>query len=128
MKELWYGWIRDIAFYTLLMELILHVLPEKSHKKYLQFFMGLVLILLVVSPLLSFAGLDGKLDETYALQTGEAQLQDFVRRQEALEESREALIQQETEEEQVSQGISETDTRKGEEIEIHIEIGAMEED
>ena len=33
MKELLYGWIRDIAFYTLLMEVVLHVLPEQGQRK-----------------------------------------------------------------------------------------------
>ena len=57
MKEFIFGWIQDIAFYTLLMEVVLHVLPEQGQKKYLQFFMGIVLIILVVSPMLSAAGL-----------------------------------------------------------------------
>ena len=41
MKEFIFGWIQDIAFYTLLMEVVLHVLPEQGQKKYLQFFMGI---------------------------------------------------------------------------------------
>ena len=49
------------------MEVVLHVLPEQGQKKYLQFFMGIVLIILVISPMLSAAGLDRQLDETYAL-------------------------------------------------------------
>ena len=64
MKEFIYGWIQDIAFYTLLMEVVLHVLPEQGQKKYLQFFMGIVLIILVISPILSAVVLDPQLDET----------------------------------------------------------------
>lgn len=47
MKELLYGWIRDVAFYTLLMNVVLHVLPEESQRKYLRFFMGIVLMIVV---------------------------------------------------------------------------------
>ena len=64
MKELLFGWVQDIAFYTLLMVVVLHVLPEKSQRKYLQFFMGIVLMILVISPFLSALGLDRQLDET----------------------------------------------------------------
>ena len=46
MKELLFEWIQDIAFYTLLMVVVLHVLPEKNQRKYLQFFMGIVLMIL----------------------------------------------------------------------------------
>ena len=57
MKAFLYGWIRDIAFYTILMTVVLHLLPEESQKKYVRFFMGIVLMLVVLSPLLSAAGL-----------------------------------------------------------------------
>ena len=45
MKEFLYGWIRDIAFYAILMTVILHLLPEEGQKKYVRFFMGVVLML-----------------------------------------------------------------------------------
>ena len=48
MKEFLYGWIRDVAFYTLLMNVVLHVLPEESQRKYLRFFMGIVLMIVVL--------------------------------------------------------------------------------
>ena len=85
MKEFLYGWVQDIAFYTLLMEVVLHVLPDRNQKQYLRFFMGIVLIILVISPVLSAAGLDRTLDETYARQTYDQELQEFLRRQEEIE-------------------------------------------
>ena len=30
MREIVFGWLQDIAFYTLLMEVVLHVLPEQE--------------------------------------------------------------------------------------------------
>lgn len=86
MKELLFGWIQDIAFYTLLMVVVLHVLPEKNQRKYLQFFMGIVLMILVISPFLTALGLEQQLDETYARQTYDRELQEFLRKQEAIEE------------------------------------------
>ena len=70
MKEFIYGWIQDIAFYTILMEVVLHVLPEQGQKKYLQFFMGIVLIILVISPVLSAAGLDGPMTRSFRSSRG----------------------------------------------------------
>ena len=94
MKAFLYGWIRDIAFYTILMTVVLHLLPEESQKKYVRFFMGIVLMLVVLSPLLSAAGLSDTLDGIYAEQTCDAELQDFVRRQEELEQAYEREIEQ----------------------------------
>lgn len=94
MKAFLYGWIRDIAFYTILMTVVLHLLPEESQKKYVRFFMGIVLMLVVLSPLLSAAGLSDTLDGIYAEQTCDAELQDFVRRQEELEQAYEREIGQ----------------------------------
>ena len=97
MKEFIYGWIQDIAFYTILMEVVLHVLPEQGQKKYLQFFMGIVLIILAISPVLSAAGLDGQLDEAYARQTYDQELQEFQRRQQMIEESYESRLEERVE-------------------------------
>lgn len=145
MKELLYEWIRDIAFYTLLMTVVLHVLPEKSQRKYLQFFMGVVLIILVISPVLGFAGLERQLDEAYTMQTFDEELQRFREQQEAIEaeyqrhleeriteaqeeqqkqaEEREGQHTEEWEIEEIQAGSS----RKGEDIEIpeiQIDIGS----
>lgn len=98
MKAFLYGWIRDIAFYTILMTVVLHLLPEESQKKYVRFFMGIVLMLVVLSPLLSAAGLSDTLDGIYAEQTCDAELQDFVRRQEELEQAYEREIEQKEQE------------------------------
>ena len=42
MREIVFGWLQDIAFYTLLMEVVLHVLPEQEQKTILlRFYKGL---------------------------------------------------------------------------------------
>ena len=43
MKEFLDGWVRDIAFYTILMTVLLHLLPGESQRKYVRFFLGVVL-------------------------------------------------------------------------------------
>lgn len=139
MKELLYGWIRDIAFYTLLMTVVLHVLPEKSQRKYLQFFMGIVLIILVISPVLSFTGLNRQLDELYTRQTFDEELQRFREQQEEIEDRyqrrlEEKLREVQAESEEMEQEGEEPESvqpRKGESVEIpeiQIEIGSPGED
>lgn len=141
MKDFLFGWVRDIAFYTLLMVVVLHVLPEKSQRKYLQFFMGVVMIILVLSPVLKFTGLEGHLDETYVWQTYDWELQEFHRRQEELEARYQVRIeeqikeaQEEIEAEQMEEGEvveNRGTSREGTDIGvegIRVEIGTLEED
>ena len=134
MREIVFGWLQDIAFYTLLMEVVLHVLPEQEQKKYLQFFMGIVLIILVISPALSAAGLDRQLDESYVRQTYDQELQEFQERQTAIEEEYERRLEERVEEaagelEELEQEGEKQEEKDGIEIpEIRIEAGEPEED
>ncbi len=131
-----FGWIQDIAFYTLLMVVVLHVLPEKNQRKYLQFFMGIVLMILVMSPFLSALGLDRQLDEIYARQTYDRELQEFLKKQEAVEEEyqrhlEEKLYEARDEAEGLKEEQQEEEKEEGEDSgisEIHIEIGEQKED
>ena len=134
MRETIFGWIQDIAFYTLLMEVVLHVLPEQEQKKYLQFFMGIVLIILVISPALSAAGLDRQLDESYVRQTYDQELQEFQERQKEIEEEYERRLVERVEEaagelEELEQEGEKQEEKDGIEIpEIRIEAGERKED
>ncbi len=134
MREIVFGWLQDIAFYTLLMEVVLHVLPEQEQKKYLQFFMGIVLIILVISPALSAAGLDRQLDESYVRQTYDQELQEFQERQKAIEEEYERRLEERVEEaagelEELEQEGEKQEEKDGIEIpEIRIEAGERKED
>lgn len=131
-----FGWIQDIAFYTLLMVVVLHVLPEKNQRKYLQFFMGIVLMILVMSPFLSALGLDRQLDEIYARQTYDRELQEFLKKQEAVEEEyqrrlEEKLYEARDEAEGLKEEQQEEEKEEGEDSgisEIHIEIREQKED
>ncbi len=73
------------------------MLPEKHQRKYLEFFMGVVLIILVLSPLLRLTGLEQRLDATYARQTYDQELQEFLRRQEKLEAEYQKRVEEELE-------------------------------
>ena len=50
-------WIQKIISMLLVMSAVLQVIPGKDYEKYIRFFCGLVLILLVLSPLAALKGL-----------------------------------------------------------------------
>lgn len=51
-----YQWTKQIVFFYILMMAILHLLPKKSYQKYLRFFGGLVLAVLLLRPFLTVLG------------------------------------------------------------------------
>lgn len=57
MKEL-YQWLQDLAVYLILVSAILQALPQESYQKYIRFFPGLVLIILLMTPLLRLTDME----------------------------------------------------------------------
>ena len=45
-------WIRDIAVFLIVSAAVLHAVPGKDYRKYIRFFTGLILILLLAEPIL----------------------------------------------------------------------------
>lgn len=67
-------WIQNIAVYLIISAAILHAVPENGYRKYIRFFSGLVLILLLADPLLEFTGMARRFetiaDSLWAGETG----------------------------------------------------------
>ena len=61
MAESIYSWIQNLACFFILASAVMHFLPENSYKKYVQFYMGLLLILVILSPVFQFTGLEDKI-------------------------------------------------------------------
>ena len=57
MKEL-YQWLQDLAVYLILVSAILQALPQESYQKYIRCFSGLVLIILLMTPLLRLTDME----------------------------------------------------------------------
>lgn len=64
-------WLKNITFYYIIVTLILQMTPTQEYKKYIQFFTGLILILLLAEPVLSLTEM-GVSIESY-----EEQMQQF---------------------------------------------------
>ena len=48
MKENLYAWIKNLAVFYLLFTMVLHLVPAGKYEKYVRFFMGLLLILILI--------------------------------------------------------------------------------
>ena len=72
-----YEWIRNVAFYLVLVTALLHVLPRSGYQKYIRFFTGLVLILLVLAPVLKLFQMEEELRDAYRDDSWLEQLEEF---------------------------------------------------
>lgn len=54
--EVIYVWVKNIVCFYIFMAIITHLLPKESYRKYVRFFSGMLLTILVVTPVLSVFG------------------------------------------------------------------------
>ena len=65
MLQQLYGWIQNIAVYLIVATAVMHVIPGKDYGKYVRFFSGLVLILLLFTPVMNLTGMGERFRELY---------------------------------------------------------------
>jgi stage III sporulation protein AF len=51
-----YEWIMNIAFYMVMVTAVLHVVPNSDYKRYIRFFTGMVLAVMLTDPFLRIFG------------------------------------------------------------------------
>jgi len=51
--EFLYEWTRNFAFYMIIITVIIQIVPGETYKKYVRFFVGMVLILMLTQPILN---------------------------------------------------------------------------
>ena len=56
-----FSWMKNIAFFLILSGLLLQLLPDGKYRKYLKFFSGMILVILVASPVNHWFGLEEQL-------------------------------------------------------------------
>ena len=61
MEEL-YSWIRNIVVYMIMNTIVMNLLGNKSYKKYISIVSGMILVLIVITPILKLVKLDQSLD------------------------------------------------------------------
>ena len=75
MIQLVYRWMQNLAVYMILVTAFLQALPENSYRKYVRFFCGLLLTVLLAQPVLDLMGEAGQVTELY--RTGEQMIKEM---------------------------------------------------
>ena len=58
-----YAWVKNLVCFYILLTVVLHLLPKDNYQKYVRFFSGMLLTILVMSPVLSLMGSEEVLRE-----------------------------------------------------------------
>lgn len=65
MLDYIFGWIKDIVFYLILLTMVMHLLPNKQYHKYVKLFAGMLLVIIVISPMTQLLNWDHIFDFHY---------------------------------------------------------------
>lgn len=65
MLDALYEWIQNLVFFLLIAGMMLDALPGTAYRKYVRFFTGMVVILLLVSPIFKLGGIKQNFEELY---------------------------------------------------------------
>lgn len=81
MEAAAYDWMKNLAVYYILLCTVVNLAPDGKYTRYLRYFMGLFLITMVSTPLLSLFGNAGELAESFRRNVLEAELEqaDFLK-------------------------------------------------
>ncbi|MBP3462818.1 MAG: stage III sporulation protein AF [Tyzzerella sp.] len=52
-----YDWIENIAFYLVILVAVMQMIPQNSYQKYIRFFAGMILILMLAGPIVKVFGM-----------------------------------------------------------------------
>lgn len=77
MFDYLYEWIKNIAFYMVLVTAVTQLIPNQQYKKYIRFFTGLVLVLLMTTPVLQLLGMEADMAGLYKNPEYEKQIEAF---------------------------------------------------
>lgn len=60
-----YDWLWNFVCYIVLMTALIQILPENSYQKYVKFFFGLILVLLLATPVFRLLGMEQGFQDRY---------------------------------------------------------------
>ena len=60
-----YLWVQNLAFYMVMVTAVMHVIPNPEYKRYIRFFTGRVLVVMLTAPLLKFLGIGDSWQNLY---------------------------------------------------------------
>ncbi len=57
-----YSWLQNVVCYFLLLTVVMNLLPNDSYKKYIRYYMGLLLILTFLTPIFQMTDMQEKIE------------------------------------------------------------------
>ena len=81
-----YEWIQNLAFYLVIVTAVLQIIPGKGYKKYVQFFSGMVMILLMLTPILKLTGIETRFYDLYHSQEYEMERKEIEKQKSYFED------------------------------------------
>lgn len=60
-----YDWMENIAFYLVILVAVMQMIPQNSYQKYIRFFAGMILILMLTGPILRIFGMTDLQSKAY---------------------------------------------------------------
>ena len=65
MFDFIYQWLENIAFYLVILTVGMQMVPNSTYKKYIQFFSGLILMILLMGPVFKIFGAQYEFEKLY---------------------------------------------------------------
>lgn len=65
MTQAVYQWVRNLAVYYIVLTAAMHLMPSRQYGTYIRYFMGVLLVLILTSPLLGLLRLDEAMDAQF---------------------------------------------------------------
>ena len=57
-----YQWMKNLSFYLVLLSVLLQMIPGEQYKKYVKFFAGMILIMMLLKPMAGLLGMTDSLE------------------------------------------------------------------
>lgn len=65
MFQYLYDWMQSIAYFMILITILMHVIPNRGYQKYIRFFTGALLVILLFTPVWKLAGMGEDIQKIY---------------------------------------------------------------
>ncbi|MGN1166253.1 MAG: stage III sporulation protein AF [Lachnospiraceae bacterium] len=72
-----YEWIQNISVYLVMTTVVLYTLPGSEYKKYIRFFTGMVLILMILTPVFRLFGMEDQVTNFYKSREYETKIEEI---------------------------------------------------
>jgi len=84
LVEAIYSWVKNIAFCLIITSIVLNVLPDNNYKKYVKVFTGILLVIVIISPLDIFGNITlniGRLFDTISIESDVKELTNNIEKE-----------------------------------------------